>query len=92
MMNNLKLLLQSLFKIFKPARLYVVWNPANVCQHTPLGEKSVLGLVDAEDRIDACISSLVRSNDIKATLEAVYNETNVQLCYSLYRPYKALFV
>lgn len=91
-MNNLKLLLQALAKVFKPTRLYVVWNPGNVCQHTSLDEKSVIGLVDAEDRIDACISSLVRSNDIEATLEAVYNETNVQLCYSLYRTYKALFV
>lgn len=91
-MNNLKLLVEALVKMFKPARLYVVWNPYKVSQHTPLDEKSVLGLVDAEDRVDACISSLVRSNDIKATLEAVYNETDVQLCYSLYRPYKALFV
>ncbi len=88
MMHNLKLL----FKRFKPTRLYVVWNAYKVSQHTPLDENSVVGLVDAEDRVDACISSLVRSNDIEATLEAVYNETDVQLYYSLYQPYKALFV
>lgn len=85
-MHNLKLL----FKRFKPTRLYVVWNAYKVSQHTPLDENSVVGLVDAEERTECSISSLIRTNDIKSVIEAIHCETDIELCHSLYRPYKDL--
>lgn len=71
-------------------RKYVIWNESKVRGYTPLDSETVVGLVDAEERMDASISSMVVTKDIKDLIAAIYCETDVELCYALYKDYRKI--
>lgn len=75
-------------RTFLPKR-YVIWNPSKLYQGTSLNRDTLLGLVDAELRTEASLSSVVSTRDIKGLIDAVYNETDIMLCYASEKDYEA---
>ncbi|QDP56422.1 MAG: hypothetical protein Tp152SUR00d2C52646391_18 [Prokaryotic dsDNA virus sp.] len=61
---------------------YVIWNPFKVSEHTSLNPNTLLGLIDAEARTNSSISSVVSTKNITEFINAVYNETDVTLCFA----------
>lgn len=67
-------------------RRYIVWNPekigmwmSNYVNVYPLD--TYKGLIEVEKHDNCSWSSEVKTDDIKGLLQAVYNETDVDLCF-----------
>lgn len=60
---------------------YIIWNKDKVAWHTELDASTYAGLIDAEKKENAGISSEIQTHDINEFIQAVYNETDIELCY-----------
>lgn len=68
-------------------KTYIVWNPSKVSSYgnpeCELEVNTYEGLKSAEAFSNGSISSEVHTDDIDNFIDAVYNETDTQLCYIL---------
>ncbi|MGR5347355.1 hypothetical protein [Vibrio mediterranei] len=67
---------------------YVIWNEEKVNDagqglDFKFDAKTYKGVLQVEEAVNASISSLIETNDIKTTIQSFYNETDIELLYEL---------
>jgi hypothetical protein len=66
-------------------KTFVIWNPDKICEYRKYApehsSETYEGLLEYESKGDGSLSSNVVTDDIDNLMAAIYNETDIQLCY-----------